>query len=467
MDLAKSLVKIVARAFYETKHILVVDALMIHSALRDDDLAHLLGMQTKELHKLCGKLKEDRLLAVRPEVREGTQRPINRTYYYVDFRETIDAIKYRAHKITKEVESSLRTTEEKKDFVCPRCKSRYALMDVLDNPAPDGFNCHKCGHLLDREDENIGDSSGQRTLSRLFDQLNSIIKLLQQIDEVYIPEYVNALRGSLGNKLTPVTSSNDFESAFSNAVPVSRNQITNPTGPTTIAPIAPTAVKGDATTAAQLEVQLTSTSEKSAAELVAEQARKAALAAQNQLPIWHTNSTVTGEETALGRKEAAAAQERQAANGFLGLKKEEEERKALGNEKEEDALAQYYAELAREKEKEEREDREDDETSGEDYEDDFEDVGGIGTESGGLGTPAVGPMTVNSKLINGTAMARLKSQESESGSSPATGTTTPAFTAGNMDEDTILPVPVAKRAKVEDQRPQEEDSEEEEEFEDV
>jgi hypothetical protein len=71
-------------------------------------------------------------------------------------------------------------------------------MDVLDNPAPDGFNCHKCGHLLDREDENVGDSSGQRTLSRLFDQLSSIIKLLQQIDEVYIPEYANPPAINLG-----------------------------------------------------------------------------------------------------------------------------------------------------------------------------------------------------------------------------------------------------------------------------
>ncbi|KAI9780035.1 MAG: hypothetical protein M1839_007017 [Geoglossum umbratile] len=449
MDLAKSLVKIVARAFYETKHILVIDALMIHSALRDDDLAHLLGMQTKELHKLCGKLKEDRLLAVhsRPEAREGTQRPINRTYYFVDFRETIDAIKYRAHKITKEVESSLRTTEEKKDFVCPRCKSRYSLMDVLDNPAPDGFNCHKCGHLLDREDENVGDSSGQKTLSRLFDQLNSIIKLLQQIDEVYIPD-------------------NDFESAFSNAIPVSRNQIINPTGPTAIAPVAPTAVRGDANTAAQLEVQLTSASEKSAAELAAEQARKAAVAAQNQVPVWYTNSTVTGEETALGRKEAAAAQERQAANGFLGLKKEEEEKKAIGNGKEEDALAQYYAELAREKEKEEREEREDDETSGEEYEDDFEDVGGIGPGSAGIGTPAAVPTLISAKLVNGAAMARLRSQESESGSSPATGTTTPAFT---VDEDAVQSGPATKRPRIEEPKPQQqdEDSEEEEEFEDV
>lgn len=32
MDLAKTLVRSVARAFYETKHILIIDALVIHSA---------------------------------------------------------------------------------------------------------------------------------------------------------------------------------------------------------------------------------------------------------------------------------------------------------------------------------------------------------------------------------------------------------------------------------------------------
>jgi transcription initiation factor IIE alpha subunit len=33
-------------------------------SLRDDDMAYLMGMNTKELHKLCGRLKEDRFLAV-------------------------------------------------------------------------------------------------------------------------------------------------------------------------------------------------------------------------------------------------------------------------------------------------------------------------------------------------------------------------------------------------------------------
>ena len=87
MDVAKDLVRCVARAFYDVKHVLVVDALMIHNAyvffspyqrftrtqsnsrslsssLRDDDLGYLLGLQTKDLHKLCGKLKEDRMLHV-------------------------------------------------------------------------------------------------------------------------------------------------------------------------------------------------------------------------------------------------------------------------------------------------------------------------------------------------------------------------------------------------------------------
>ena len=32
--------------------------------LRDDDAAYLMGMNTKELHKLCGRLKEARFLSV-------------------------------------------------------------------------------------------------------------------------------------------------------------------------------------------------------------------------------------------------------------------------------------------------------------------------------------------------------------------------------------------------------------------
>ena len=34
------------------------------SSLRDDDLAYLMAINTKDLHKICGKLREDRFLTV-------------------------------------------------------------------------------------------------------------------------------------------------------------------------------------------------------------------------------------------------------------------------------------------------------------------------------------------------------------------------------------------------------------------
>ena len=36
----------------------------VFNRLRDDDMAYLMGMHAKELHKLCGRLSQDRFLAM-------------------------------------------------------------------------------------------------------------------------------------------------------------------------------------------------------------------------------------------------------------------------------------------------------------------------------------------------------------------------------------------------------------------
>lgn len=66
MEMAQTLVRSVARAFFSTyeerRIICIVDALVLHSALRDDDLSYLMGINTKDLSKTCAKLEEERLL---------------------------------------------------------------------------------------------------------------------------------------------------------------------------------------------------------------------------------------------------------------------------------------------------------------------------------------------------------------------------------------------------------------------
>ncbi|KAI9830078.1 MAG: hypothetical protein M1826_005071 [Phylliscum demangeonii] len=442
MDLAKTLIRSVARAFYETNHVLVVDALLIHSALRDDDLAHLLGMQVKELRKLCAKLDEHRLLAVhsRQETREGMQRPISRTWYYIDFRQTLDAIKYRIYRVTKEVEALIRPTEEKKDYHCPRCRSRWTQMEVLDNPGIDGFDCHKCGTTLERDEDGAGaDGGGHEMQSKLMKQLEPLLILLPRIDAVVIPD-------------------TSFEQALGSAVPVPRNQTTHPSAASTAADILkasggiPTAVKGMAPTAVQrIEVDLTSSAEKTAAEQAAEAERKARIAEQNALPVWHTNSTVTGDQTALASsKEEQARRERDTDRRGRGADRAEDEKTSIvqgngvpgaaGEGQINDEVAEYYAQLARDqqkiKEEEEAAERRSSSSGGEDDDDgadEFEDVPAPVTTSAAKAPTAEAPTTAAATTNGAVSMARLPSHGSESSSSastaPGTALSTPPASA--------------------------------------
>ena len=285
-------------------------------------------------------------------------------------------------------------------------------MEVLDRISSRGdFLCHRCDGILERDDVSAADMAGHERQSRLMVQLEKLLRLMPQIDSEDIPN-------------------NDFETAFSLAVPIQRNENVNPvrkTEPIDTGRGPPTAVKGLAqVAAAPLEISLTTTSERTAAEKAAEAKRKAEIGAQNALPKWHTESTVTGEITALGNKE----RERLANGRTPTILKEEEEEKKDGNQLN-DELATYYAQMAQEKEKEAREDRDADNTT--EDEDEFEDVGigasNVATPSSSMSAGVNGSQTAPS--VNGSKSLK---RESESGSSaPNTTTSTPAA-SGAVDD---------------------------------
>lgn len=420
MDLAKTLIRSVVRAFYDTPFILVIDALMVHSALPNEDLAYLLQIPSKELRKLCGKLKEDRLLSVhsRLETREGQQRPVNKDYYYVDFHATIDAIKYRIFRLTQKVKDMYKPSQEKKDFHCPRCKAQWTEFEVLDKVGPTGFECHRCGGLLEREEADAGESTGHAKQSKLMSQLGPLLKMLQQVDSEDIP-------------------SNDFDTAFSLAVPVQRDVNVNPLQrgvPVNAPKPPPAAVKGmmPQLVAAQIDVLVTTGSERTTAEQAAEAQRKANIAAQNALPVWHTTSTVTGETTVVGKKDGE-----QQANGGA-LRKEEEDEKKFSTEDEQ--LEAYYAEIEREREKEAREQEA---ASEDDDEDDFEDV--LGTSQNSTPSSSMAGTPKGSQLSQPNGIVKGKGSESGS-SAPATNTSTPARSGQAIEE---VDGPVPKKVKFE------------------
>ncbi len=311
-------------------------------------------------------------------------------------------------------------SEEKKDYKCTTCEAQWTQLEVLDKFGPMGFECHRCGAVLEMMVRAEGAETGHAMQSRLMTQLGVLLKLLQQVDSEDIP-------------------SNDFERAYSNLVPVPRDETFNPGSRPTV-PIdgpngRPTAVKGMIqVAAAPLNVSVTTSSEKTAAEKAAEAEEKARLAKQNALPDWHVKSTVTGESIVVGRKESD-----QQVNGASLVKDEEDEKKdsiALNDE-----LAAYYAQLAKEKAQEAKEEQEADDSSGDEEEEDFEDVG-IGES--GVRTPSSSMSAPRDSQVNGNARPKA----AVSGSSGATSkVATPADTGAAAEEEG----PVAKKVKFDTQ----------------
>ncbi|KAI9927627.1 hypothetical protein ASPWEDRAFT_140905 [Aspergillus wentii DTO 134E9] len=433
MDLANTLIRTVVRAFYETRHILVVDALFIHSVLHAEDLAFLLGMQQKDLRKLCAKLREDRLIAVnsRAEIRDGSTRPVNRDYYYIPLHPVIDAVKYKVSKLTSNIKLQYTPSEERKEYICRRCGTEWTELDVLSLYSDEGFLCQNCGYVLERTEDVKGtegiDRTGHEKNSKLMAQLDNMLKLLKQIDSVEIPP-------------------NDFDTAWDHKIDVVRNQQTHPTRAAVVVPSnKQEAVRGNTKTdSAALEISLTSTEEKTAAEQAEEAARKAAVEKQNALPVWHTHSTVS---TGAGNMSNIKSET------DLDVKpeiKDEDEQKP--NVALDDKVAAYYAEMAREKALQEQEDEEE----SDEFDEEFEDVGGV--SGSGSATPAVGAPT----STPGPASVSIKRElDTDSGTSaPQTAAATPSTAT---DEG-----PAAKKVKVEPEvKKEESDEDDEEEFEDV
>ena len=297
-------------------------------------------------------------------------------------------------------------SEEKKDFHCPRCKAQWTELEVLDKVGPMGFECHRCGAVLEREEPDAGDSTGHAKQSKLMSQLDGLLKMLQQVDSEDIPN-------------------NDFDTAFSRAVGVDRDPRVNPQqqGVPVNPPKPPAAVKGMAQpVTAQLDVSVITGSERTTAEQAAESQRKAAIAAQNILPVWHTTSTVTGETTVIGKKDGE-----QQANGSALLKEEGDESK-MSNEDEQ--LEAYYAEMERERQKEARE-REAEAASEDEDEDDFEDV--LGASGNGTPSSSVSETPKGSQPPQSNGSVKRKGSESGS-SAPATNTSTPLGSGAAIEE---------------------------------
>lgn len=373
MDNIKRLLQYVTRGFYDTKSILVMDALLKHVVLSDEELHQLLSIPAKEIRQICAKLKDDKLLKdhTQREQQENTygyNKNYQKTYYYIHYTVTIDAIKWKVHSMNKKAEEALGKKSQPQGYVCPLCTKKFTTLEAVTNVQMDGtFTCDVCSTVIVEDTTSDESRVHQDRLEKLMQQIKPIIDELRKIDDMQVAE-------------------NTFETSLAKAVPAQLEVTAGSTSSIKTAGRGTTSSQTGSNKSNTLTVNLSTGAEDEAAQ----RDEKAKLAEQNALPAWYMESTVgrqmvmgdTDEQhgfTEIGNdddypqkkdtKEGSAVKKEDVAPR---VKAEETEPKL--EEEEEDALAAYYKQYEAKQRAEDEEEEEEEDDDDDDDEGDFDDV---------------------------------------------------------------------------------------------
>ena len=146
-------------------------------------------IMVRDVNKIAAVLRKDSLL--KSIVRDGSrdERPFHRTYYYLELSHFIDVVKLRLHLMRKTLDDRIRNEANEKGYYCPRCNRNYKPLDALKYVDPRGhLLCETCSGELQSVDSSML-STGTLSQSRLIEQTDSILRLLKRLDDATLQPF--------------------------------------------------------------------------------------------------------------------------------------------------------------------------------------------------------------------------------------------------------------------------------------
>nr|KAG5692637.1 hypothetical protein BaRGS_003527 [Batillaria attramentaria] len=114
----KKLVRMITRGFYSIEHALVVDMLVRHPCIKEDDLAELLTYEKRHLRSLLNTLKNEKFLKSRMRVETDAEgRTTRHSYYFISYNVFVNIVKYKLDHIRKKIETEERNSPHSEDIM--------------------------------------------------------------------------------------------------------------------------------------------------------------------------------------------------------------------------------------------------------------------------------------------------------------------------------------------------------------
>ncbi len=211
-DILKRLALTVVKSFYETEHTAVLNLLVKHTCVKEDDLSDLLKFDKKQLRNVLARLKNDKL--VKQRVYKGKQADTGATitfnYFFIDFKLFVNVVKYKLDHIRNKIEHDEREATNRPSFVCTQCNKRYSDLEIdrLLDPSSGNLNCEFCGGPIDEDTTDVEQKQNSRSLLALFnEQMEQIFVLLRGCENIKLaPEILEPGPALCMKQLVPRTS---------------------------------------------------------------------------------------------------------------------------------------------------------------------------------------------------------------------------------------------------------------------
>lgn len=296
-EIVRNLLKFVVRGFYGGSYVLVLDAIIFHSVLAEEDLKQLLSINKTELGPLIARLRGDRLITTHKQ-REypPNSKSVERIYYYIKYPQAIDGMKWKVHQVVQRLKDDLDKNSAPNGYMCPICETKYTQLEAVQllNFDRTEFLCSLCDEPLVEDDSGKKNKEKQDKLNRLMDQIQPVIDYLKKIDDSRIEE--NSFEFALARLIPPQNQSHAAYTFNPKKGSTMFRPGENNAGGMLLGN--DNSKRAGMNSQATLHVNITTASDEMAQrqlqERQAEEKRK-----QNAVPEWHKQSTIG--KTALGR----------------------------------------------------------------------------------------------------------------------------------------------------------------------
>lgn len=185
-DALKKLIKYVMRGFYRIEEAVIMDLLMHHPCIKEDDLAELIQFDLKQLRGYMNALKQEHFIKVRMRVETDSEgRTTRHNYYYISYNVFINVVKYKLLSMRKKIETDERQSMRRPSFLCPNCQSTYTDLDVGRLMSVTGqLLCTYCQTEVEEDNSDEPQTCSETLMTRFNNQMEPIYKLLQELDDI-------------------------------------------------------------------------------------------------------------------------------------------------------------------------------------------------------------------------------------------------------------------------------------------